>query len=82
MILLSFMLHVSRGANLGRRDQVILLVCFLPKMQATYNYTPILLAVASAHGQGIYGSFNEWTYHTDFGLDHLLAMASVGVISY
>ena len=31
--LLSFMLFITEGTNWGRRDQIILLVCFLPKNQ-------------------------------------------------
>ena len=49
------------------------------------HYTFFLLLIpgaAFAHKEGIYGSFKAGISHPVLGLDHLLAMVSVGVISH
>ncbi len=42
----------------------------------------LIPATAFAHEEGIYGSFKAGISHPVLGLDHLLAMVSVGVISH
>ncbi len=49
------------------------------------HYTWLFLIIpgaAFAHEEGIYGSFKAGIYHPVLGLDHLLVMASVGVIPH
>ena len=54
-------------------------------MKKIKRYTFFLLLMpgaAFAHEEGIYASFEAGISHPVLGLDHLLAMVSVGVISH